>query len=350
MGKKINASIYIDAEIIRKARDLGLNISKTCENALKEAIKRLEHSDCQNSYKNCPIDSPNNVECGRRDLNPGRQRGRLNWHAIYKDFMAYLDGKRYNERWKKCMVSYLSRYVSNIESPMDIIEIFSKVKAGRTDLERALRVLFNFMEAYGYDSEFVNSLRKALPKVECGIDLKIPTEADIVKSISKLETVPTKYQIVFRLLLDSGLRLTEAVKIVNEFKPESVERVNGFCRILVGQFRGSKQAYYAYFSESTFKALTEHALNNHEPLNPLNVSHYFNKYGLTAPKYLRKFMFDTMITLGVPESVADFIQGRVARRIGAKHYMSLVRQADSFYGKYQAKIAELWDSKVKANE
>jgi hypothetical protein len=30
--------------------------------------------------------------------------------------------------------------------------------------------------------------------------------------------------------------------------------------------------------------------------------------------------------------------------------MSLVRQADSFYGKYQAKIAELWDSKVKANE
>jgi intergrase/recombinase len=68
-------------------------------------------------------------------------------------------------------------------------------------------------------------------------------------------------------------------------------------------------------------------------------------------------MFDTMITLGVPESVADFIQGRVARRIGAKHYMSLMRQADSFYGKYQAKIAELyalhyrrWDSKVKANE
>ena len=77
MGKKINASIYIDAEIIRKARDLGLNISKTCENALKEAIKRLERSDCQNSYTNCPIDSPNNVECGRRDLNPGRQRGRL---------------------------------------------------------------------------------------------------------------------------------------------------------------------------------------------------------------------------------------------------------------------------------
>jgi len=77
MGKKINASVYMDAEIIRKARELGLNISKTCENALKEAIKRLERSDCENNNENCPSDSSNNVWCGRRDLNPGRQRGRL---------------------------------------------------------------------------------------------------------------------------------------------------------------------------------------------------------------------------------------------------------------------------------
>jgi intergrase/recombinase len=156
--------------------------------------------------------------------------------------------------------------------------------------------------------------------------------------LGKLNDIPIKYQIVWKLLLDSGLRLTEAVKIVNEFKPESVERVNGFCRMSLGQFRGSKQTYYAYFTEPTLKMLVQH---NHDSLNPLNVSHYLNKYGLTAPKYLRKFVFDTMITLGIPESVADFIEGRVAKRIGAKHYMSLMRQADGFYGRYQAKIAEL---------
>ena len=50
MGRKINASIYVDAEIIQKARELGLNISKTCENALKEAIRRLEGS---NPHTNC---------------------------------------------------------------------------------------------------------------------------------------------------------------------------------------------------------------------------------------------------------------------------------------------------------
>jgi intergrase/recombinase len=41
-----------------------------------------------------------------------------------------------------------------------------------------------------------------------------------------------------------------------------------------------------------------------------------------------------MIELEIPESVADFIEGRVATRIGAKHYMALGRRANGFYGKY----------------
>jgi len=58
-------------------------------------------------------------------------------------------------------------------------------------------------------------------------------------------------------------------------------------------------------------------------------------------KYLRKFAFDKMIELEVPESVADFIEGRVPKRIGAKHYMALARQANKFYPRYAEYIAEL---------
>ncbi len=42
MGKKIRTNIYIDFKILKEAQDLGLNVSKTCENALKMAIKQLE--------------------------------------------------------------------------------------------------------------------------------------------------------------------------------------------------------------------------------------------------------------------------------------------------------------------
>lgn len=48
-----------------------------------------------------------------------------------------------------------------------------------------------------------------------------------------------------------------------------------------------------------------------------------------------------MVKLGVPESVADFIQGRAPQRIGAKHYMSLVKQADNYYGRYAGYLKSL---------
>jgi post-segregation antitoxin (ccd killing protein) len=41
MGTKKRILLYIDSETIRKARELGLNLSKVSENALKEAITRI---------------------------------------------------------------------------------------------------------------------------------------------------------------------------------------------------------------------------------------------------------------------------------------------------------------------
>ena len=41
MGKKKITSMRIDEDLLQKAHELGLNVSKVCENALKEAIERL---------------------------------------------------------------------------------------------------------------------------------------------------------------------------------------------------------------------------------------------------------------------------------------------------------------------
>jgi len=54
-----------------------------------------------------------------------------------------------------------------------------------------------------------------------------------------------------------------------------------------------------------------------------------------------KFVFDKMVELEISESVADFIEGHVPKRIGAKHYMVLRRQADKFYGKYAEYLKKL---------
>jgi len=42
LGKKKITTMRIDAELIKKAHDLGLNVSKISENAIKVAIERME--------------------------------------------------------------------------------------------------------------------------------------------------------------------------------------------------------------------------------------------------------------------------------------------------------------------
>jgi post-segregation antitoxin (ccd killing protein) len=74
MGTKGNVMLYLDKDLVEKSRELGFNLSKTFENHLKHLITQI--STC-NSVNNLDSTSKNVSWCGRRDLNPGRQRGRL---------------------------------------------------------------------------------------------------------------------------------------------------------------------------------------------------------------------------------------------------------------------------------
>ena len=45
LGNKKQVLLYINEDVVTEAKEIGLNLSKTCENALKQAIKRLKRSD-----------------------------------------------------------------------------------------------------------------------------------------------------------------------------------------------------------------------------------------------------------------------------------------------------------------
>ena len=48
-------SLSIKPEVIRKTKELGLNLSKVCENALTKAIKALEKMDQPKELKLTPV-------------------------------------------------------------------------------------------------------------------------------------------------------------------------------------------------------------------------------------------------------------------------------------------------------
>jgi post-segregation antitoxin (ccd killing protein) len=56
LGKKTRTTLTIDKDVLQKAKEIGLNISQFCENALKEAIETLEQ---RKSKTNPEGDVPN---------------------------------------------------------------------------------------------------------------------------------------------------------------------------------------------------------------------------------------------------------------------------------------------------
>ena len=67
MKNKQNITLYLDREVIEKARELGLNISKVCENALIQAVKALEDIFTE---KGGNLGTVGSWWCSGGDLNP----------------------------------------------------------------------------------------------------------------------------------------------------------------------------------------------------------------------------------------------------------------------------------------
>jgi len=112
--------------------------------------------------------------------------------------------------------------------------------------------------------------------------------------------------------LDSGLRLVEVVRLLNDF-PEA-ESLEGFYRCPVGLFRGSKQAYYCYLTEYTFQLVAQ----LEEKVDKLSLSKWLQNHQYTRAKYIRKFVNDMMTSerLNIPESC------RLHPRAGSKKHRS----------------------------
>jgi hypothetical protein len=51
---KKNVMIRIDENLVQKAKEIGLNISKVSENALKEIIARIERPISPKELEDCP--------------------------------------------------------------------------------------------------------------------------------------------------------------------------------------------------------------------------------------------------------------------------------------------------------
>ena len=147
-----------------------------------------------------------------------------------------------------------------------------------------------------------------------------------------------RYQTLFKLLAFSGLRFREALYLLNNFnRNRLIITNNSTARYPLNLERGTKRAFYAYVPEPFAVVLERMDLEEEAARQYI---------GRRMPsKYIRKWQYNFLISSSVPESVADFIQGRAPSTVGSMHYLAKVKQADEWYAKVVPELLSLFPPK-----
>jgi intergrase/recombinase len=242
--------------------------------------------------------------------------------------------------------AYLDRFARPLAGPSDVIAAFDGLGATqKRHLANGYRSLFRFCEAQGLaDRARLDALRANLPALKSGVDLNVPSEEEVVGSLRRLEAANVDLRLcgIYNLLLDSGLRVVEGIGLFNRVASGGarLEPQGGFSVAPMGEFRGTKLAYCGFVTDHTLR-LVQEAMGPLAYDKAMETLHA--RLGVLSYKYLRKFAFDAMTSerLNIPESVADFIEGRTPKTVGARHYMQLRRKALEFYPRYARYIREI---------
>ena len=247
----------------------------------------------------------------------------------YKELKKWMNQKGFSSGYKADILRYLKPIEKKeIHQISELREIVSSSSSSM--VLTVIRAYINFL----LDSEIINEetamyFRKALPSRKTTPDGYVPTDMDVKKAYESIAN--EKDKLLFHILAFSGIRVTELVKMLRELDKSKLITEGKISKYPLNYNRGNKRSQYVYMP--TGLAMKLHRFYIHKD----TVSTSLRKYGI-APKYLRKWFYNFLIINNVPESVADFIEGRAPESVGSMHYLSRVKQADYWYKKGISKL------------
>ncbi|WP_409333412.1 integrase [Saccharolobus solfataricus] len=203
-------------------------------------------------------------------------------------------------------------------SQQTIKRYLSCIKQNKKDSNNCIKAWRNFYKlVLNRDPPETLKIKRTRP------DLKVPTLEEVRQTLDAVKQYPTLHTF-YRLLLESGAREIEALKVLNEYNPENEIREEGFSVYVLNWTRGQKKSFYL-FHITELKQIR---------ISKAYVDKYVKKLNLVPPKYFRKFVATQMLSLGIPSEIVDFIEGRTPGNILTKHYLDLLTLAKKEYKKY----------------
>jgi len=165
-------------------------------------------------------------------------------------------------------------------------------------------------------------------------DLRVPSEDEIRLTLFRACQLDNRLCLVYQLLLESGARLAEIVKMLRGYKPELDKPQDGYYEYQLNWHRGKKHAFVIFH-------VTRPGLEfgNTESW----VTHQAMKHGLVRPKHMRKFVATRMLELEIPRDAVNFVQGRVSEDVLATHYLDRLVLARRYYPRYAEWLRQLYE-------
>ena len=206
-------------------------------------------------------------------------------------------------------------------------ELLLTIDSGRNWFIKAVRNLLNFAEEREELSlEYIAKLRKILKIKPAGAREIFISDEELLKAYDKVKDSLKPF---FKLLVYSGLRLSHAVRMVRSFDSANLVIKDNIARYPINWLsKGKKRGYWAYIPKAFAKELDSLAVYEHYDSYSKGL-----KFGRVSAVTIRKWHYNKLIELDVPESIADFIQGRASLTVGSRHYLAKTKQADRAYSK-----------------
>jgi intergrase/recombinase len=248
-------------------------------------------------------------------------------------FKRFLEGKSLSEELVEYVVNHENKWLRNV-------------------FRHYIQYLYYLRrippETYGWLMEVVPSRSYRLDVRSYPISLE-----DLAKTMNTLRESHELYYLVYKLMLEGGLRLSHAIYIVKNYKPMEIVEINGlgvdtprlvcfhdkgFCRYYVGVRETAKPCEWVYFSTNTLRLLEEYAGST---VGRVPLQKYVKRRGLLLPKYVRKAAWRLMIR-AMPREVARFIQSRFGElKISEARYEDLLGEADQYYPGYLSVLSSI---------
>ncbi len=231
-------------------------------------------------------------------------------------------------------------YLSSLDRKLTDINYLKELKANveekYTDsYGRALKNLFNFMEHQ--EMEEFNGISPE--KWNKAVKLKRPGVREIYVSNEELreayQNADKDVKPLFKLLAYSGMRLSQTLEGLKNIENAIVK--GKIARIPINSIsRGNKRGFWIYFPSRFLKELKKFKIKHNYDTYSKNLQHK-----RVSANTIRKWNFNFLIEQRVPESIAEFIQGRASTTVGSAHYLNKTIQADREHEKIVRKLLRI---------